>query len=155
MALGTVYGANYTKAFLTNPPAMIEQGESGGKVKCIYDVYTLPSGVIDVGDIVLFGGAKLPKGAKVVDATLKHASLGITGVVTLGYAASDDGAESAVPAAFVTGSAAGSAVYSKPAAGNTGIFKELLGDVQLTLGCTTISTNTTVKIEVAVFYIVD
>lgn len=153
--LGNVYGANYTKAFITNPPAMVDQGESGGKVKCVYDSYTLPASVIDTGDVVILGAAKIPKGAKVVDATLKCDSLGTTGILVLGYAASDDAVEAADVDAFITADAGGQAVMGKPAAGAAGIFKEFAADVKLRLGCTEISTNTDVKIDVAVFYILD
>lgn len=154
MALGTVYAANYTKAFLSTPVQMVEQGVSGGKVKCLYDSYTLPTAVIDVGDVVKLGALKLPKGAKVVDATIACASLGTTGILKLGYEA--NGVDSADDDAFIASAdAGGQAIMAKPAAGAAGIFKTLGAETQVVLGCSEISTNNDVKIEVAVFYIVD
>lgn len=155
MALGNVYGVNYTKAFVSVPAVIVEQGESGGKVKCIYDSYTLPGAVLDTAAVVTLGAAKLPKGAKVVDAVVKCASLGTTGIVSLGYAASADGVEAADVDAFVTADAGGQAVLQKPVASAAGILKEFSADVALTLTCSEASTNSDVKIEVAVFYIVD
>lgn len=154
MALGTVYGSNYTKAFISNPVQMVEQGVSGGKVKCLYDSYTLPSAVIDVGDVVKLGALKLPKGAKVVDAIIACASLGTTGILKLGYEA--NGVDAADDNAFIgAADAGGQAVMAHPEAGAAGIFKTLGAETQVVLGCSEISTNTDVKIEVAVFYIVD
>ena len=154
MALGTVYGANYTKAFLSNPVQVVEQGVSGGKVKCIYDTYTLPTAVIDVGDIVKVGGVKLPKGARVVDATIACASLGTTGILSLGYAA--NGVDAAAADAFIASAdAGGQAVFAKPAAGATGMFKKFAADTQIVIGCSEISTNNNVEIKVAVFYVID
>lgn len=154
MALGTVYGANYTKAFVSNPVQVVEQGLSGGKVKCLFDSYTLPAAVIDVGDVVKLGALKLPKGARVVDATIACASLGTTGILKLGYAA--NGVDSADDDAFIASAdAGGQAVFSKPAAGAAGIFKKLGAETQVVLGCSEISTNTDVEIQVAVYFIVD
>ena len=154
MALDTVYAANYTKAFLSTPVQMVEQGVSGGKVKCLYDTYTLPTAVINVGDVVKLGALKLPKGAKVVDATIACASLGTTGILKLGYEA--NGVDAADDDAFIASAdAGGQAVMAKPAAGAAGIFKTLGAETQVVLGCSEISTNNNVKIEVAVFYIVD
>jgi hypothetical protein len=155
-SLGTVYGVNYTKAFISNPTSPVPQGESGGKVKCLYDSYTLPSAVIDDADVVNLGGMVLPAGARVVDATIKCASLGTTGKLILGYAA--NGVDAADADAFINGTSAdagGQAILAKPAAGDAGIFKKFTANTQVTLGCTEISTNTTVKIEVAVFYVLD
>lgn len=154
MALGTVYGSNYTKAFVANPVQVVAQGESGAKVKCLMDSYTLPGAVIDVGDVVKLGALKLPKGAKVVDATIACASLGTTGILKLGYAA--NGVDAADDDAFIASAdAGGQAVFSKPAAGAAGIFKALGAETQVVLGCSEISTNTNVKIDVAVFYVLD
>ncbi len=154
MALGTVYGANYTKAFINNPPVMVAQGESGAKVKCLQDSYTLPTAVIDVGDVVKLGALKLPKGAKVVDAIIACASLGTTGILKLGYEA--NGVDAADDDAFISSAdAGGQAVMQHPNAGCAGIFKVLGAETQVVLGCTEISTNNNVKIDVAVFYVLD
>lgn len=154
MALGTVYGANYTKAFNSNPPVMVAQGESGAKVKCLQDSYTLPTAVIDVGDVVKLGALKLPKGAKVVDAVIACASLGTTGILKLGYEA--NGVDAADDDAFISSAdAGGQAVMQHPNAGCAGIFKTLGAETQVVLGCSEISTNNNVKIDVAVFYVLD
>lgn len=166
MALGTVYGANYTKAFNSNPPVMVAQGESGAKVKCLQDSYTLPSAVIDVGDVVKLGALKLPKGAKVVDAIIACASLGDTGILKLGII--DNGIDfrnasgtllktaSELQAIFISSAdAGGQAVMQHPNAGCDGIFKALGAETQVVLGCSKISTNNNVKIDVAVFYVLD
>lgn len=154
MALGTVYGANYTKAFNSNPPVMVAQGESGAKVKCLQDSYTLPTAVIDVGDVVKLGALKLPKGAKVVDAIIACASLGTTGILKLGYEA--NGVDAADDDAFISSAdAGGQAVMQHPNAGCAGIFKTLGAETQVVLGCSEISTNNNVKIDVAVFYVLD
>lgn len=154
MALGTVYGVNYTKAFVSNPVQVVDQGLSGGKVKCLIDSYTLPSDVIDVGDVVKLGGLKLPKGARVVDAIIACASLGTKGILKLGYEA--NGVDDADDAAFIAAAdAGGQAVMAHPAAGAAGIFKKLGAETQVVLGCSEISTNTDVEIQVAVFYVLD
>ncbi len=154
MALGTVYGANYTKAFNSNPPVMVAQGESGAKVKCLQDSYTLPTAVINVGDVVKLGALKLPKGAKVVDAIIACASLGTTGILKLGYEA--NGVDAADDDAFISSAdAGGQAVMQHPNAGCAGIFKTLGAETQVVLGCSEISTNNNVKIDVAVFYVLD
>lgn len=147
------YGVNYTKAFISNPTQPIGQGESGGKVKCIYDSYTLPAAVIDTTDVVKMG-TKLPVGARVVDATIACASLGTTGILKLGYAA--NGVDSADDDAFIASAdAGGQAVFAKPAAGAAGMFKKFTAETQLVLGCSEISTNNDVEIKIAVFYVLD
>jgi hypothetical protein len=154
MALDTVYGVNYTKAFVNVPSRPVEQGESGGKVKCLFDSYTLPAGVIDVGDVVKLGGLKLPQGARVVDATIACASLGTTGILKLGYEA--NGVDVADDDAFIASAdAGGQAVFAKPAAGAAGMFKRFTAETQVVLGCSEISTNNNVEIKVAVFYVLD
>ena len=147
--VAVTYGANYTKAFLTTPPTMIEQGETGGKVKCITDTYTLLASM-GIGDLVVMGGGKLPKGAKVVDAYIKAPSMSTDGIFSLGYNASPEATplEAAAPAAFVLADAGGQAVFQRPVAGNTGILKELLGDVEIVLGCTEATTATSGKVEI-------
>lgn len=154
MALETVKGVNYTKAFESNPVQIVDQGMTGGKVKCIMDSYTLPSAVIDVGDVVKIGAGLLPAGARVVDATIACASLGDTGILKLGYEA--NGVDAADDDAFIASAdAGGQAVLAKPAAGAAGIFKKLGAATQIVLGCSEISTNNNVEIKVAVFYVVD
>ena len=133
---------------------MVAQGESGAKVKCLQDSYTLPTAVIDVGDVVKLGALKLPKGANVVDAIIACASLGTTGILKLGYEA--NGVDAADDDAFISSAdAGGQAVMQHPNAGCAGIFKALGAETQVVLGCSEISTNNNVKIDVAVFYVLD
>lgn len=72
----------------------------------------------------------------------------------LGYEA--NGVDAADDDAFISSAdAGGQAVMQHPNAGCAGIFKTLGAETQVVLGCSEISTNNNVKIDVAVFYVLD
>lgn len=133
-------------------------GEINGHVKVMYDRIVGERAVYAISDTIDIGG-KLPKGARILDAKVKSASLGTTGIMDFGYAASEEPTplEVADPNAFVVGAdAGGQAVLQGPLSTNTSVGKKLLSAVQPQIVFTEATTAATdVVIEAWIAYIVD
>lgn len=92
--MANVYGANAQKILVDSPAGKAAPGEAGGVVRNLRDVYTFTADLAS-GDVI-FLGAKLPKGARILEASLYFTDLDTTGgTIDVGWQASDDGAEAA------------------------------------------------------------
>lgn len=75
-----LYGANYTKT-LAVPRQEVEVTDWGGRVRAMYDSYTLSANPADA-DTISF--AKTPQGARIVGGWLKTPAMGTGGSFTVG-----------------------------------------------------------------------
>lgn len=87
--MADVYGDNYTKGYVDVPSKKIAPGEQSGDTKVLYDRILLPRDVMAIGEKIYIG--KLPAGVRILAATLKSVSLGTTGIMKMGTAASEEG----------------------------------------------------------------
>lgn len=92
--MATVYGENADKILVDDPSQRADVGSLGGRVRCLYDKYTFTAD-LSSGDVIVMGG-KIPKGARVIDAMVKHADLDTSGgTIDFGWAASEVSGEAA------------------------------------------------------------
>lgn len=147
-----------------SPSEKIPPGESAGRVRVLRDSFVLTDGAsagLNVNDEILF--SKLPKNARVLDATLKiDKSLGVTGIFTLGFKASldEDGAALAEDdnAFILSADGGGQAVHAKPAAGAAGIDRKFgAQETQVFAKCTEVMDDSVVDavMTAIIFYVVD
>lgn len=161
------YGVNYKKALVDEPQKLIPQGEKNGRVKVSFDTY---KGAIALNEVIYM--QKLPKGARILEAVLNHASLGATGIYKVGfegtvYKATRDGTDPTVTldsGSLITHSTVNAAIckamstiagqaaqHAKivDAAGNETI------EAQVIVTCTEAPTNANVEVELAIYYVID
>lgn len=102
--MSTLYGRNYDEVYNNN--GKVDPGEYNGHKKVMFEDYTFAAEASSA-DIIKLG--KLPKGARVLSATLKSPDLGGTGTIDVGTA--DNGTESADQDGFIAAAdASGQAV---------------------------------------------
>lgn len=147
-------GLNFGKISVA-PKSKMNPGEQFGSMHVLREELTISQAYAN-GDIIL--GPSLPANARVHDAQIKvDGSLGASGILDLGHAASEDGSVAASQAAFVTNAdAGGAAVLKKPIVANEGIDKSFSEKVQTQLQFTEASTAIAgVKISYAIFYTIN
>lgn len=155
--MATLYMDNYKKAYIDHPTSKIPPGESSGEIKFAYDEITLgvagQSITVSLND-VLKTSLRVTKGAKIIDAGIFiPASLGATGIFSLGRAATPGGAP-ADPDSLVGGAdAGGQAALAKATVASVDLLKDIMEDeVMFDLTCTeatpTISAGANLKIKV-------
>ena len=133
-------------------------GEINGHRKTMFDTVVFATAVVAISDTFTIG-APLPKGARVLDVTVKCPSLGTTGTFHVGYAA--NGVDVADDDAFiVSANAGGQAVVAKPGISSAGLHKKFAAETQIigtfTIATTAAAANTAaVPMTVEVSYIVD
>lgn len=160
--MASTNGVNYAKTEVTVPKEQSAPGEYAGRVRMIYDEFTLVAESAD-GDTILF--PKLPKGARVVHAMLSvSGSLG-NGGLRLGHAASADESIAADEDAFVSlADASASAARSEMTDGTNGTalvpvaghLKKFDQEVRIQAVFTAISTTGTGKtVKAAILYVLD
>jgi hypothetical protein len=150
----SLYGSNYTKAFVTVPSEKVDVSHQHGRVRVSYDEIDLSS-VIALNEKVYLG--RLPKGAKVVEAILAFPDLGTAGVCDLGYKY-DDASLTSDPDAFLSGvdvNTAADTVKMSDQNNMVGFGVEMAGEASVILTATTATTAITGKVKVAVHYVVD
>jgi len=157
--MSTLYSVNYNKAYVT-ANGVVPRGELGGRVKFMYDEYTLPSVVLAENDEIYL--MKLPPYARVIEAEITCASLGTTGKLSLGHKASvdpDDTAISEDADAFIDEANAGGQAVTEMMTANANLAGNKLKfgnqETQVFAKCTEVSTNTDVTIKFGVWYIID
>jgi hypothetical protein len=132
--MATVYSDNYNKAWVNDPSEAIPAGQHNAHKKVVYAEYTPVANVLAINDVIkLF---KLPKGARVIEATVKAPSLGTTGIMSLGNAASDDAVEAADADSLIVVAqldAGGQAVLGKTTSASAGAGKKFAADVDIQL----------------------
>jgi len=122
-------GSNYSKIFIDVPSKQISEGELSGKVRVLQDSFTCGQNVYAIGDLINMG-AKLPKGAKVIEACLVSPSLGTTGIMKLGFIA--NGVDAADDDAFIASAdAGGQAVKALMPAGAAALGKKFDADTSI------------------------
>ena len=88
--MGTVYSDQKTKWDQNDPSEMIKTIEKGGRVRVAYGSYTAAT---EQSDIHMFN---LPNGARVLSGELSHAALGSSTTLSVGHAAYNNSAGTAV-----------------------------------------------------------
>lgn len=96
--MATLYGTEYSNAYVAKPSLKTSPGDFNGAVKTIYFEYPITAAPT-AADVIKVG--KIPKGARVMGAGLKFGDLGTAGVLELGFAADVDAVETADPDAFL------------------------------------------------------
>ena len=162
------FGVNYTKAQITNPPAIVHQGENNGRVKVSFDSF---KGAILINETIAL--MKLPKGARVLEAVMSHASRGAAGLYKLGLEgtiyrkANDATVSSAVTDAsgeFIVHTTKNAAICKAMTtiAGQAGLHSLYVDangaeqvESQVMLTCTEAPTTANVEVTVAVYYVID
>lgn len=153
--MADVNGAN---AALVAAGKKVGIGEYNGHVKMMFETVVFDAAVKAIGEKFVIG-APLPKGARVLDVTVKCPSLGTTGIFDIGYQA--NGVDSADPDAFIVGAdAGGQAVVQRPGISAAGLHKKFAAETQVegifTEATTAAAVNTAaVPLTVAISYIVD
>lgn len=148
-------GINYAKT-IAKPAQKAAPGEINGRVKWLHEKYVCTQDVYAIGDLIL--GPKLPAGAKVIDALFVSEDLGTTGVVDLGFAASEDldgTAITADPNGLISGADCTAAVRAEMAL-EAGLFQDFGIETQVQAVFTTASDAADTKIiHFAVAYVID
>ncbi len=166
--MATLYGNQYSDAYVEVPISKIQSGDFNGKQQFLYFDYPIPAVAPSNADIIKL--AKLPKGARVIDAVLVLPDLGDTTALELGWAASAelDSAGVTVEAAdadgfmaTVDGDIAADAfsmliIASGASANLPGLLKKFAGevDVQITVTDAWTSTTTTDSIKGYIQYVI-
>lgn len=122
-------GSNYKKIFVDLPSSQLNAGEFSGKIRVLQDSYVCTQDVYAIGDLINMG-AKLPKGAKVIEACLISPSLGTTGIMKLGFTA--NGIDAADDDAFIASAdAGGQAVKGLMPAGAAALGKKFEAETKI------------------------
>jgi len=77
----TFYGDKYTDAFVSVPRANVDAADAVGRVRAIFDVYEATGEAI--ASVLNMGGAKVPKGARIIEAWLDFDALGASSTLAL------------------------------------------------------------------------
>lgn len=132
--MATLYSDGYNKAWVNDPSEKVNPGELTGRVKVAYANHTFVANVNAIADVIkLF---RLPKGARVLQATVVSPSLGTTGILSLGNAASADAVEAADPDSLIVVAqldAGGQAVLGKTTSASAAVGKQFAADVDVQL----------------------
>lgn len=142
--MANLYGNQYNNAYVTVPSVKIAPGDFGGMKRIMYFDYTITAASTNA-DIIKLG--KLPKGARLINASFSGPALAGTTSFSLGWAASAELVGVAGSAAVVAADATGiltafsldavdanSMQQQMEAAGtNTGYLKEFAAEVDVQL----------------------
>jgi hypothetical protein len=156
--MAQVNGVNYAQTQTLKTPK-VDKGEKNGRVKCLQEEFTFTANVFALNDEIL--GLSLPKGCKIVDAEVViPASLGTTGIFSLGFKATEDKDGNAVaedPNGLVLAAdGGGSAARQRMEAAAAGYNLELGAEAQTFLLCTEATDAANgLSISYKVYYIVD
>ena len=151
--------AEYKGSNATNIAAgkKIWGGEISGRVKVLHEKITL-TGDLAVNDTIL--GPKLPANAMVVDAYVRiPATLGATGIVSLGHGATVDASGAAITLdadAFVAAADGGGAASMTRISTEAGLLKRFYAETDIFATCTEVTASGTGKvIEFVVMFVID
>jgi hypothetical protein len=127
---------NYNLAYIAEPVEKIDVVEHKGKVRRMYDSYTVPSAdeLAENEDIAFF---KLPANAKIVDARLIAPATGATGQYDIGWL--DNGTDAANLTGIFDGNTQGDvgfgAVDVKLLGTSAGFNKSFSAETEIVLTC--------------------
>lgn len=149
--MATLYGNQYQDAYVDVPSEKIDPVDYNGRVKMIYFDYTVTAAPSN-GDVIKL--AKLPAGARVIDAVLQFPDLGTAGVLNLGNAASADAVEAADADSLLVSvdvNAAADAVsmqsQMEASGSNAGFLKRFASEVDIQIDVATAWTATSGTIK--------
>lgn len=91
--MATLYSDQYADAYNDVPSHKLAKGDVNGPVRSMVMEYTLTSSVPAASDVIKMG--KIPKGARLLEAVLKHPDVGGLGAIKIGWSASSDAVEAA------------------------------------------------------------
>lgn len=154
--LTTVYGANHTKSFISEPPEMVDACEQKGRVRHLYDEYTVDA-ADEFGTNGIIKMMKIPKGARVIDAQVVCPATGATGIFDIGWAAGADGDEAADADGFFSQIDPGAAAVDANMAGTVaGWNKTFAEEVEVQIDCTEATADMGTKtIKLSILYVLD
>jgi len=154
--MATFYSAQKTKWDQTEPALNIKPAESRGRVRQEYALYEA-TGEAAGSVIEMFN---LPNGARIIDMELVHDALGAGSTLSVGYAAHNTAAGTAVAlsAAAYKAAAASTAITTVAAAATSALGKNTTVDADSTgvpVSVTTAGGTVTGTIELTCTYVVD
>lgn len=151
--MATFKGVNKTYID-TVPSVKVPPGEQGGKVRVIYDEFTVTEDMS--GDIIQMGGL-IPKNARIIQVTLYSTDLG-TVTADVGWDASADGVEGGDQDGFFDGVDVGAAedtfLMTEVLGSRPGIFKKFAAACQASILINT-TTGTSGSIKLCIEYILE
>lgn len=152
------YGVEADKINVDSPPQHADVGAVGGVVRLLYDKFTLTAD-LSANDVLIMGG-KIPKGARVIDAMVKHADLDTSGgTIDFGWAAGADALEAADENGFIEAADVATAADVVKASDNqaapAGIGKKFLEAVQPQIKIEGDTDATAGDVESFIWYVVD
>jgi hypothetical protein len=157
--MATRNGSNYIKSI--TPNSVIDSGDNGGKLKCVYDTITLIAGEGLIADEIKVC-TKLPQGARVHDAIISSSSHGAAGTLSLGLEATLDSTGAILAKdinSLVDSAAAIGAAFTKKASDSANLAGLLVKLGQATQPILTFDIGSTtpagVVIKVAIYYTLD
>lgn len=155
--MAIVNADNYAGFYASVPRQMMPKGEVSGEVKVLRDKYTLGA-IFALNDEINMGF--VPEGSTIVDCKVViPATLGATGIFSVGYRAFTDSDGAAVVedanALVLAADAGGQAVLARMIAGCAGYGKKVgSGGAQIFVTCTEVTVDAG-EIEIEVSYIND
>lgn len=153
--LTTVYGVNATKRDVTVPAVKIAANEQYGRVRVIYDEYTVDTDD-EFGTSGLINMMKIPKGAKLVGAHCSCPATGTTGIFDVGWAADAAGVVTADPNGIFAGLDPGAAAVNTNTLDIAGFGKTFDAEVQVQVDWSEASDDMGTKtLKLALFIVVD
>lgn len=152
--MATFYGSNATKRDNTTPVQMIEARDGYGKLRVLYDEYTLTA---DLASADVINMAKIPANARVLDVIVAYTDLDASGgTIDVGWAAGATGAEAADDDGFIANADVATAAdvvkMSDNLANGAGQFKVFSEEVQVQVKIDgdTDATSGTIKLAVII-----
>lgn len=148
--MASVYGVQYTKAFVNSPSDKVDVSRWGGRVRCMSDSFTLTADLAS-GDKIYLG--RLPKGAIIHEVILASDDLDASGgTLDVGYEYPNSEAV-ADPDAFLANvdvATAADTVSMSDQANMVGFLYETLGlaDIIITTDGDTDATSGTIRLDV-------
>lgn len=156
--MAILYGVNATKLRVNNPPELAGVGEQGGRMRVIYDTYTLAADATGGTDTLRMGGL-IPKGARIMEVMVKCADLdGSGGTLNVGWEASADAVESAEAAGFLSAidvTTADVFMMSENAGAPAGLHKQFTAACQPVIAFAGDTDATSGAISIAIWYVLD
>ena len=157
--MASKYGNNYKAKYITVPETKIPVGEQRGVVRVAYDKFDMATDGLGVTTSDTIYMQKIPAGARVIDAWLKFADMGTSGVVDIGWQASADGVETAdadgIFSAIDVQAAADCLLASQDDASPLVVNREFSSEVGVVMVFSTLTTATTGTIELTIQYVID
>lgn len=151
--MANFYSSQYQSAYVDVPSQKLAPGEQVGRVRSLICEHTFAA-ELTTSDALYLG--KLPKGAKIVDAVLKTADLGTTGVVDIGWDGGVNSLETADPNGIFAAVDVKTAAAVNRMAFVPGLHHEMLDDVNI-LMVPSENTNaaTGLSISLIISYVLD